>query len=147
MVQIVRASVSGSIPFAAASCHLVVRVFSFIRMFQFEKKMWRVTHAAAPSVVHHCVGVFCAWLPCNAARCFVGVSVRRVPVFFPLICYVIGRRWSMHAAYALETSVVPQERPSCDGGIGDAISRRWIVYCTNASHDARLPRHVCGAVL
>ena len=56
MVQIVRASVSGSIAFAVASCHLVVRVVSLIRIFQFEKEMWRVTLAAAPSVVHHCVG-------------------------------------------------------------------------------------------
>ena len=68
--------------------------------------------------------VFCVWLRCNAARFFVGDSVRRVPVLFPLICYVIGCWWSMHAAYAFETSVVPQERPSCDGGIGDAISTR-----------------------
>ena len=103
--------------------------------------------------------VFCVWLRCNAARCFVGDSVRRVPVLFPLICYVIGCRWSMHAAYAFETSVVPKERPSCDGGIGDAISRRCgsctahlqvmtrVCHVMSAEQSAEPPTHIIHSCL
>ena len=60
--------------------------FRFSVVFQFEKKTWRVTLAAALLVVHYCVGFFCVWLRYNAARCFVGDSVRRVPVLFPFLC-------------------------------------------------------------